>query len=145
MTDELDELGAIDWLLFEFKEPDLHGQLLPHVIDLVDRRLIRILDVLFIVKDDQGDCVLFTTETLQESGIRDLGILAGASSGILSEEDAIAAADALDPGVFGVLLLFENLWSVPFTVAARKAGAQLVAQGHIPTQALIAALDELEA
>ena len=142
-TDELDELGAIDWFLMEFKDPDLHGQLLPLILDLVDRRLIRILDVLFLIKADDGTLASFTTESVQESGLRDLGELAGASSGIISDEDAAAAAEALDPGTLGMLFVYENLWSVPFAVGARKAGGQLVAQGHIPTQALIAALDEL--
>ena len=74
----------------------------------------------------------------------DLGALEGASSGLLSHDDAATAASVLAPGSIGLMVVYENLWSLPFAVAARKAGGQLVAHGHIPTQAIVAALDALE-
>ena len=118
--------------------------MVPPLLDLVDRRLIRILDVLILVKRDGEDFDAFTTSDLDAEQVGDLGALAGASSGLLSDDDAAAAAATLEPHSVGLLIVYENLWSIPFAVAARKAGGQLVAQGHIPTQALVAALDALD-
>jgi hypothetical protein len=142
MTD-MDETGAIDWLLIEAHK-EINGELVPLLLDLVDRRLIRILDALIIIKRAEGDYDALTTEQLDADKVGDLGELAGASSGILSADDAAAAAAALTPGKVGLLVVYENLWSLPFATAARRMGAQLVAQGHIPTEAVVAALDELE-
>jgi hypothetical protein len=86
-----------------------------------------------------------TTADLDPAQVGDLGALAGASSGLLSADDAEEAAALMSPNSLGLIIVYENLWSIPFAVAARRAGAQLVAQGHIPTQALLAALDSLEA
>lgn len=144
MTD-IDELGAIDWFLIEAHDKEINGALVPPLLDLVDRRLIRIIDVLVLVKRSEGDFDALTTSDLDTQLVGDLGALAGASSGLLSEEDAAAAASLMQPNSIGLCIVYENLWSVPFAVAARKAGGQLVANGHIPTQALVAALDALDA
>lgn len=144
MTD-IDELGAIDWFLIEAHDKEINGALVPPLLDLVDRRLIRIIDVLVLVKRSEGDFDALTTSDLDTQLVGDLGALAGASSGLLSEEDAAAAASLMKPNSIGLCIVYENLWSVPFAVAARKAGGQLVANGHIPTQALVAALDALDA
>jgi hypothetical protein len=143
MTDT-EETGAIDWLLVAAHDKKINGELVPPLLDLVDRRLIRILDALIIVKRTDDDFDVLTTEQLDPEQVGDLGELAGASSGLLSEDDAAEAAAILDPDSLGLLLVYENLWSIPFAVAARKAGGQLMAHGHIPTQAILAALDALE-
>jgi hypothetical protein len=143
MTD-IDETGAIDWLLIEARGKELSGELVPPLLDLVDRRLIRVVDELVLVKRDEGDVDVLTTSDLDPEQVGDLGALAGASSGVLSDEDAAEAAGLMQPDSLGLLLVYENLWSIPFAVAARKAGGQLVAHGHIPTQALVAAVDALE-
>ena len=143
MTD-IDETGAIDWLLIEARGKELSGELVPPLLDLVDRRLIRVIDVLVLVKRGEDDVDVLTTSDLDTGRVGDLGALAGASSGVLSDEDAAEAAALMQPHGIGLLLVYENLWSIPFAVAARKAGGQLVAHGHIPTQALVAAVDALE-
>ncbi len=142
---DMEETGAIDYLLIEAPGKKIDGALVPPLLDLVDRHLIRILDALIIVKRGDGDFDVLTTSDLDAAQVGDLGALAGASSGVLDADDAAAAAGALQSGSLGLLLVYENLWSLEFGVAARKAGAQLVAYGHIPTQALVAALDALEA
>ena len=142
---ELADTGAIDWLLVEARGKEINGELVPPLLDLVDRRLIRILDVLVLVKRTDDDFDALTTSELDPAQVGDLGELAGASSGLLSDEDAAAAAATLAPGSLGLLIVYENLWSLPFAVAARKAGAQLIGQGHIPIQAIVAALDAVEA
>lgn len=143
MTD-IDQTGAIDWFLIEAPGKELRGQLVPPLLDLVDRRLIRVLDLLVLVKRGEGDVDVLTTSDLDTGQVGDLGALAGASSGVLSDEDAAEAAGLMQPHGIGLLLVYENLWSLPFAIAARKAGGQLVAHGHIPTQALVAAVDALE-
>jgi hypothetical protein len=144
MTD-IQDTGAIDWFLIEAQGKEITGELIPPLVDLVDRRLIRVIDVLVLVKRAEGDFDALTTSDLDPAKVGDLGALAGASSGLLSTDDAAEAAALMAPDSLGLLIVYENLWSLPFAVAARKAGGQLVAQGHIPTQAIVAALDALEA
>jgi hypothetical protein len=104
-----------------------------------------VLDALILLKAADGTLRTLTTEELDPAEVGDLGELAGASSGLLGDEDAAAAAEALDPGTASLLVVYENLWSIPFSVAARRAGGQLVAGGRIPVQAILAQLDALEA
>jgi Family of unknown function (DUF6325) len=143
MTD-IDEIGAIDWLLLEAPGKQITGALVPPLLDLVDRRLVRILDALVLVKRTNDDFDVLTTRELDTEEVGELGALEGASSGIFDDDDAAAAVATLQPDSIGLLIAYENLWSLPFAVAARNAGGQLVAHGHIPTQAIVAALDALE-
>jgi hypothetical protein len=142
---DMDETGTIDWLLLEFKGKKVTGELLPPLLDLVEHHLIRVLDALILLKAQDGSLQILTTEELDAAAIADLGELAGASSGLLSEEDAVAAAEVLEPGSASLLIVYENLWSIPFARAARRAGGQVVASGRIPVQAILAQLDALEA
>ena len=143
MTD-IDETGAIDWFLIEFTGKELNGELVPPLLDLVDRRLVRILDALIIKKRVGDDFDTISTNDLSPEEVGDLGALAGASSGLMADDDAAAVAAVLGDNTAGLIIIYENLWSVPFAMAARKAGGQLVANGHIPTQAIVAQLDALE-
>ena len=141
---DIHEMGAIDWFLIEAPDREMTGELVAPLLDLVDRRLIRIIDVLILVKRGEGEFESLTTADLDVGKVGDLGALAGASSGLLSDDDATEAASLMQPNSIGLFIVYENLWSVPFAVAARKAGGQLVAHGYIPTQALVAALDAVE-
>lgn len=135
------EMGPIDYLVVEWPDRQPTGEAAPYLLDLVDRGLIRILDLAFIVKDPDG--------SVSRLEIADLGdefeVFVGASSGLLTDEDADDAAAALEPGTSAALLVYENTWAAPFATAMRRSGAQLVAGGRIPTQALIAALDAADA
>jgi hypothetical protein len=139
---DIEQTGPIDWFLIEFEGKEITGGLVPPLLDLVDRRLIRILDALVIIKDGDKYEAL-TSSDLESRGLVALGPLAGASSGILTDEDAAQAAGALGPDSRGLILVYENLWAVPFAVAARKAGGLLVADGRIHVQDMLARLDEL--
>ena len=141
---DVDETGAIDWLLIEARGKQINGELVPPILDLVDRRLIRVLDALILIKRSDDDFDALTTSELDAEQVGDIGALAGASSGLLSDDDAAAAAAALEPDSVGLLVVYENLWSLPFAAAARQAGGKLVARGHIETEAIVAALDALE-
>lgn len=137
------EMGPIDWVLIEFSEP-LTGAAAPPLLDLVDRGLIRILDIMFIRKLSDG-----TVQALEIGELGDEGafvsVFEGASTGILGEEDVAAAGEALEVDTRAVMLVYENTWAAPFAVAVREAGGLLVDSGRIPVQSIVAALDELDA
>ena len=140
-----EDTGTIDWFLVEFPGgKQINGQLVPPLLDLVDRRLIRVLDALILVKGADGSLETLTTEELDPEQVGELGALAGASSGLIDDEDAAQAGAALDAGSAALLVVYENLWSLPFARAARAAGGQLVASGRIQVQAILARLDQLE-
>ena len=141
-----EDTGTISWLLIEFPGgKEVNGDLVPPLLDLVDRHQIRILDALLFRKDADGNVETLTTNELDAQNDGALGELAGASSGLIDDDDAKSAADTLEPSSAGVLIVYEELWSLPFARAARQAGGQLVASGHIPVQAILARLDALEA
>jgi hypothetical protein len=143
---DVEETGTIDWFVIEFPGgKEVNGELVPPLLDLVDRRLIRVLDALMLIKDADGDLTTLTTNDLDPEQVGNLGELAGASSGLIDDEDAAATGSILEPGSAALLIVYENLWSLPFARAARKAGGQLVASGRIPVQAILARLDALEA
>ena len=143
--DTIEEMGPIDFMLIEFQGKEINGELVPPLLDLVDRGLIRVMDVLIVLKRGDGSFDSVTSQDLEAAQLTDLGDLAGASSGLFNEEDAAAAAEVLEPDAAGLLIMFENRWAAPFAVAARKAGGQLVAGGRIPVQALLAQLDAIGA
>lgn len=142
-ADELEEMGPIDYLVIEWPDRQPTGEATPILVDLVDRGLIRVLDLAFIAKGEDGSVTTLELASLAEQS-ESLTELAGASSGLLSEEDADEAAAALDPGSSAAILVYENRWAAPFATALRRSGAQLVANGRIPVQGILAALDAAE-
>lgn len=144
MTDDIEEMGPIDWLLVEFSGPPT-GAAAPYLLDLVERGLIRILDLIVVNKDDDGTITILELADLDGDGELDLAVFEGVRSGLIGEEDVAEAGEAMEAGTSGVFLLYENAWAAPFAVAVRQAGGQLVASGRIPVQSIIATLDALEA
>ena len=146
MTDEGFEIGPVSYLIVEWpagSEPT--GEAFPLLVDLVDRGIIRVLDLAFARKDEDGTVVGFELEDLDLDGNPELRLLIGASSGLLGEDDYEEAGAALEPGCAAAILMYENSWAAPFATALRGSGAQLVATGNIPVNAVIAALGELDA
>jgi hypothetical protein len=141
---ELDEMGPIDYVLVEWPGRQPTGEAAPLLVDLVDRGIVRILDLVFIAKAEDGSVTRMEISDLA-GDVPELEVLEGASSGLLSEDDDREAAEALEPGTSAALLVYENRWAAPFAAAVRRSGGQLVANGRIPVQALLAALDEAEA
>jgi Family of unknown function (DUF6325) len=142
---DVEDTGTIDWLVIEFPDGKaVNGELVPPLLDLVDRHVIRVLDALVLVKDSDGNLETMTTNDLDRDHIDDLGALVGASSGLIDDEDAEAVGSILGDGAAALAIVYENLWSLPFVRAARKAGGQLVASGRIPERAILARLDALE-
>jgi hypothetical protein len=142
--DGIDEMGPIDYLVVEWPDRQPNGEAAPFLVDLVDRGLIRILDLAFIAKDEDGSVIRLEIAEVGDQA-PELAVFAGASSGLLSDEDMGEAADVLEPGTSAALLVYENRWAAPFAAAVRRSGGQLVASGRIPVQAMLAALDAAEA
>jgi len=138
------ELGPIDYILVEWPGRQPNGEVAPHLVDLVDRGLIRILDLAFIHKDESGAVSALELSDLGD-GAGELAVFEGASSDLLGDDDLDEAGNALEPGTSAALLVYENSWAAPFAAAVRRSGGQLVASGRIPVQAILAALDEAEA
>jgi Family of unknown function (DUF6325) len=146
MGDNDIELGPVDYLIVEWpagKEPD--GEGLKHLVDLTERGLIRVIDLAFVQKDQDGTVSGLAVTDLDADGSLDLVQFQGASSGVLDQEDYDEAGSALEPGTAAAILVYENRWAAPFATALRQSGAQLVASGRIPVNALLQKLDELEA
>jgi Family of unknown function (DUF6325) len=142
-TDDI-EMGPIDYVLVEWPGKQPEGEIAPHLVDLVDRGLIRILDLAFLVKGEDG--TIAAVEITDIGGeVAELAVFEGASSGLLSDEDHEEAGAALEPGTSAALLVYENTWAAPFATAVRRSGGQLVAGGRIPVEDVLAALDAVEA
>lgn len=142
-AEELEDMGPIDYLLVEWPGRQPTGEAAPIVADLVERGIIRVLDLAFITKDADGEVAGLEISDLGEQ-VEELKLFEGASSGLLGDEDVEEAAKALEPGTSAALLVFENSWAAPFASALRRSGAQLVASGRIPIQAILAALEAAE-
>jgi hypothetical protein len=142
-TEELQEMGPIDYLLIEWPGRQPTGEAAPIVVDLVERGIIRVLDLAFITKAEDGSVAGLEIADLGQN-VEELKVFEGASSGLLSEDDTAEAAKALEPGTSAALMVFENRWAAPLASALRRSGAQLVATGRIPVQAILAALEAAE-
>ena len=143
-ADELDEMGPIDYIVVEWPDRQPNGEAAPILVDLVERGIIRILDLAFIVKNDDGSVLGLDVSDLGGAA-EQLRVFQGASSGLLTDDDTNEAGAALEPGTAAAILVYENRWAGPFASAVRKSGGQLVASGRIPVQDLIAALDAADA
>jgi hypothetical protein len=142
---DLDTLGPIDYIVVAFPTARMTGEALPLLVDLVERGVIRILDLEFIRKDEDGTVTTLSQVDLQRMKVLEAALFDGADSGLLGAEDLAEVAATLDPGTAAGVLVYENVWAAPFASAVRRSGGQLVASGHIPVQDLVAALDAREA
>jgi hypothetical protein len=140
-VEEVDELGPVDWIVVEFPGSKFNGQIAPALLDLVERDLIRVLDLLVLKKDDGGSLEAFELSDLDQGEVGDLRTYEAELAMLLSEEDVTSLGAAIEPGSSAAVLVWENTWAAPFASAVRRAGGQLVASGRIPTQALLAAIE----
>lgn len=144
-TDDLDELGPIDVVVIGYPaDAPMTGEAVPILVDLVDRGIVRVLDVLFVTKGEDGAFAGFTVDGIDKDRIGDFTIFEGASSGLLGDDDAESAAAAMEPGESAVVLVYENRWAAPFAAAVRRNGGQLIASQRIPVQDVVEALEALE-
>jgi hypothetical protein len=144
-VNEIDELGPIDYLVVEFPAAaaNFTGEMAKELASLIERDIIRVLDVLIIEKHDDGS---FEGHEIDDrEGVGELAILETEVAEILAAEDVAHLAAAMENGSTAGVLVWENVWAAPFASAARRAGGQLVASGRIPTQALAASIEAEEA
>ena len=140
-VDDVDELGPVDWIVVEFPGSRFNGQIAPALLDLLERNLVRVLDLLVLKKDDDGSLEAFELSDLDEGEIGELRTYESELAMLLSEEDVTSLAAAIEPGSSAAVLVWENIWAAPFASAVRRSGGQLVATGRIPIQALLAAIE----
>jgi hypothetical protein len=137
----LDSLGPIDYLVVEFPADaaNFTGEMAEALLSLVDGGLIRVIDVLILFKDENGEI-----DAMELSDVDDLGPLQELETELaelLAEEDVAHLAAAMEPSSTAGVLIWENLWAAPFASAARRSGGQLIANGRIPIQAIIASIE----
>jgi uncharacterized membrane protein len=144
MADDL-EVGPVDYLVVEFPGNKMTGEGLPILVDLVDRGIVRVLDLVFVRRDDDGTVSAFEITDFDGDGALDLAVFQGAKSGLLDDSDINEAGSAIQPGSSAALLVYENTWAAPMVGALRRSGAELVASGRIPAADLLEAIDALEA
>jgi len=140
---ELDELGPVDYLVVEFPadKANFTGEIAAALADLVDRGTVRVLDLLMVTKEADGSIDAIELADVDESLAGDLRSLETEVAHLLSEDDVAHLAAAMEPGTIAAALVWENTWAAPFGSAVRRAGGQLVANGRIPIQALLAAVE----
>jgi len=137
----LDEMGPVDFLVIEFPagQANFTGEIADELVRLVDAGTIRVIDLIILTKDAEGEIDAMELEDLGELG--PLVALEAELAELLAAEDVAKLAVAMEPGSVAGVLVYENLWAAPFASAARRAGGQLIANGRIPTQAIIASLE----
>ena len=133
--------GPVAWIVVEFPGSRFNGEVAPALRDLVDRGLVRVLDLLILKKDADGSIEAFELSDLDDSEIGELRSHEAQLAMLLSEDDVAAVAAAIEPGSSAAVLVWENTWAAPFGSAIRRSGGQLVASGRIPIQALLAAVE----
>ena len=137
----LDRLGPVDFVVVEFPAgaSNFTGEMAKELLSLVDAGTIRLIDILILVKNDDG-----SVDAMELSDVPELGDLAAVEAELaelLAEDDVAHLAAAMDPGSVAGVIVYENLWAAPFAAAARRSGGQLIANGRIPIQAIIASLE----
>lgn len=141
---DVDELGPIDYLVVEFppESANFTGEMAAEIGRLVDNNIIRVLDLLLLRKDADGNIDAIEIDDLDE--LDDLRVAETQLAELLAEEDVAHLAAAMEPGTTAGVLVWENLWAAPFASAARRAGGQLIASGRIPIQAILASFEAEE-
>jgi Family of unknown function (DUF6325) len=142
---EMDELGPVDYLVVEFPagRANFSGEMAAELSSLVAAGTIRILDLMIITKDDDGTIDAFEVDDFE--GLDELRALETELANLLAAEDVAHLAAAMEPGSVAGVLVWENRWAAPFASAARRAGGQLIANGRIPIQAILASMEADEA
>ena len=146
MTEEvLDELGPVDYVIVEFPATaaNFTGEMVKELLTLVESGTIRVIDLIVLTKNHDGSIDAMELEDIEDLG--ELRTLEAELAELLAEEDLAHLAAAMDPGSTAGVIVYENLWAAPFASAARRAGGQLIANGRIPMQAILAAIEADEA
>jgi hypothetical protein len=140
------ELGPVDIIVIGFPAgAPMKGDTIPIFLDLVDRGIIRVLDALFVQKEADGTFSGFDIADLDQDTAGDLTVFAGATTGLLDDDDVALTAAEIEPGTAAVMIVYENRWAAPFVASVRRNGGELIASQRVGTQQLLDALDAAEA
>ncbi len=141
-----EELGPIDIVVIGYPaDAPLTGEAVPYLLDLIDRGIIRVLDVLFVMEGEDGTFAGFQATDLSPESLGDLQVFTGASSGMLGADDVDSVAGTIEPGSAALVIMYENRWAAPFAAAVRRNGGFLIDNQRIPHEDVVAALDAAEA
>jgi hypothetical protein len=140
-TKSINDLGPVDYIVVEFPAgaSNFTGEMAQELLKLVDAGTIRVIDVLILTKNDDG-----SIDAMELGDVGELGAMQQIEAELaelLAEDDIVNLAAAMDPGSTAGVLIWENLWAAPFASAARRSGGQLIADGRIPIQAIIASIE----
>jgi uncharacterized membrane protein len=146
MNENQEDLGPIDIVVIGYPPgAPMTGEAVPIMLDLVDRGIVRVLDALFVIKEEDGTFSGVDLANLDADSAGDLTVFAGASTGLISDDDVAQIAAEIEPGSAAMTIVYENRWAAPFAAAVRRNGGRLIASERISTQDLIDALDAAEA
>ena len=136
-----DELGPVDYVVVEFPAgaQNFTGEMAAELVKLVEAGTIRIIDVLILDKNEDGSVDVTELSDVEQLG--ELESIEAELAELLAADDVAHLAAAMQPGSTAGVLIWENLWAAPFASAARRAGGQLIADGRIPIQAIIASVE----
>jgi hypothetical protein len=144
VEEQLRHMGPVDYVVLAWPGPHpSDGRIASMIVDLADRGIIRVLDIAFATKDEDGTVTALALEDISDDS--PFAVFDGASSGLLDIDDIRDAAESMEPGTAGAILVWENAWAAPIATAIRESGGLLIDGGRIPVQGIIAALDALEA
>jgi hypothetical protein len=132
-------MGPVDYLIVEFPGNRMTGEGIPLLLDLVNRGIIRILDLAFIRKDIDGSVTAVKIDDMDRLGAEQFMVFQGASSGLLGQDDLVEAAKAVEAGSSAGIIVYENVWAAPLAAAWLRGGAQVVAGGRITVEEILAA------
>jgi hypothetical protein len=140
------EIGPVDFIIIEWPPgAQLTGEGLAEIVNLTERGIVRVLDLAFVKKEEDGSVIGIAITDLDQDGSLDLVQFEGASSGLMNQDDYDEAGAALEPGAAAAIIVYENTWAAPFVSAVRRSGGEAVAGGRIPVSDLLEALDALDA
>ncbi len=140
---ELDVLGPVDYLVVEFPadRANFSGEMAAQLRSLVDREVVRVLDLVILRKEPDGSVEVAELADVDERDVGELLALEADLAMLLAEEDVEEIGKVLEPGSIAAVLVYENTWAGPLASSSRRSGGQLVANGRVPTQALLATIE----
>ncbi len=142
---DIREFGPIDYAIFEFPGNRFNGEIAPNIVDLTDRGIIRILDLVFVKRNEDGLVEALEVTEMDHGEIGSISLYEGDLSDLLSHEDIAAAGEVIKPGSSALFAVWENTWAAPLATAILESGGQLADTGRVPAQDVLEALEALEA
>jgi Family of unknown function (DUF6325) len=136
-------IGPVEYVILGFPGNHFKGEIVPALSKLIESQTVRIIDLVFILKDPDGNTAIFEFDQLEE--LAPFATLQGEAGGLVNEEDITYAADALEPNSSAALIVWEDTWATEFAQAVRNADGVILEGARIPYELVETALAELSA